>query len=150
MDQLKLEEEEYIVSDIDPESIAFHDCCEVTNGSATGSITNEDVEESITSSIKIDERLGMALKRDGISLGGKKEEEGEEEEDHHHHHHHLEAKDEGDNERKKTKEDFIKFGESIAAQLAQVPDSYSRSVAKLRINQILFEAEIGVYAQTRS
>lgn len=52
-------------------------------------------------------------------------------------------------EKKRTKEEFAKFGESIAVQLAEIPDSYSRSVAKLRINQILFEAEIGAYAQTR-
>lgn len=47
----------------------------------------------------------------------------------------------------KIKEEFIKFGESVACQLSKIPDSYSRSVAKLKINQIIFEAEIGIYAQ---
>lgn len=48
---------------------------------------------------------------------------------------------------KRVKEEFVKFGESIAVQLSEIPDAYSRSVAKLRINQILFEAEIGAYAK---
>lgn len=136
MDQLKLEEEEYIVSDIDPESIAFNDCSDGTNGSVTGSMMNvslsEDAEESFSAdTIRMEERLGVDLLRgeEGMKVDGGEAET---------------------TERRKSKEDFIKFGESIAAQLAQVPDSYSRSVAKLRINQILFEAEIGVYAQTRS
>ncbi|XP_015512678.1 uncharacterized protein [Neodiprion pinetum] len=140
VDPIKIEEEEYIVSDIDPESIAFHACDDGTNGSATGSVINaslcEDAEESFLSSIKIGEndRLGLTMK-DERSIDPNDEE--------------MNAEGHND-EDWKIKEDYVKFGESIAAQLAQVPDSYSRSVAKLRINQILFEAEIGVYAQTRS
>lgn len=120
-------EEEYIVSDIDPESIAFMESNdEETNGSATGSLNaslSEDPEdESFTS------RLLTMEERCGTSPNA----------------------DESTNpvDRAVIREEYAKFGESIAVQLAEIPDSYSRSVAKLRINQILFEAEIGVYAQT--
>lgn len=40
-------------------------------------------------------------------------------------------------------DDLVIFGQSIASQLRAIPDSYSRSVAKLRIQQVLFEAETG-------
>ncbi|EDV91739.1 putative cyclin-dependent serine/threonine-protein kinase DDB_G0272797/DDB_G0274007 [Drosophila grimshawi] len=40
-------------------------------------------------------------------------------------------------------DDFMIFGQSIASQLRTIPDPYSRSVAKLRIQQVLFEAETG-------
>lgn len=134
-------QEEYIVSDIDPESITFIDCNEETNGSGTGSFNaslSEDAEESSSSSLKAMELYNGSLPSqdsppaDLDESGPTKLEAGVDEK-----------------ERKKTKEEFAKFGESIAVQLAEIPDSYSRSVAKLRINQILFEAEIGVYAQTR-
>ncbi|KAH8386461.1 hypothetical protein KR093_000677 [Drosophila rubida] len=42
-----------------------------------------------------------------------------------------------------TDDDLIIFGQSIASQLRSIPDPYSRSVAKLRIQQVLFEAETG-------
>lgn len=42
-------------------------------------------------------------------------------------------------------DEFELFCRSVAAQLRSVPDSYSRSVAKLKIQQILFEAETGHY-----
>lgn len=40
-------------------------------------------------------------------------------------------------------DDLVIFGQSIASQLRAIPDPYSRSVAKLRIQQVLFEAETG-------
>ncbi|XP_017796384.1 PREDICTED: uncharacterized protein LOC108577704 [Habropoda laboriosa] len=142
----KVEEEtsklqgEYIVSDIDPESITFIDCNEETNGSGTGSLNaslSEDAEESSSSSLKAMDLYNSSLQDhspmcdlNGFEFGQAK-------------------LDTTLNERRRTKEEFAKFAESIAVQLAEIPDSYSRSVAKLRINQILFEAEIGVYAQTR-
>ncbi|KMZ09910.1 uncharacterized protein LOC6726053 isoform X1 [Drosophila simulans] len=45
-------------------------------------------------------------------------------------------------------DDLIIFGQSIASQLRTIPDSYSRSVAKLRIQQVLFEAETGQFQGT--
>ncbi|XP_011645867.1 uncharacterized protein LOC105432658 [Pogonomyrmex barbatus] len=138
-------QEEYIVSDIDPESITFMDCNEETNGSGTGSFNvslsedAEDAEESSSSSLKAMELYNGSLPSqdsppvDLDESGRVKIESGA-----------LAH----EKERKKTKEEFAKFGESIAVQLAEIRDSYSRSVAKLRINQILFEAEIGIYAQT--
>ncbi|KAG5345213.1 LAC1 protein, partial [Acromyrmex charruanus] len=131
-------QEEYIVSNIDPESITFMDCNEETNGSGTGSFNaslSEDAEESSSSSMKAMELYNGSLP----SQNGLVESEQMK----------LELHQPDEKERKKTKEEFAKFGESIAVQLAEIPDSYSRSVAKLRINQILFEAEIGIYAQTR-
>ncbi|XP_018309996.1 uncharacterized protein [Mycetomoellerius zeteki] len=131
-------QEEYIVSNIDPESITFMDCNEETNGSGTGSFNaslSEDAEESSSSSMKAMEFYNGSLP----SQNGLDESEQMK----------LESRAPDEKERKKTKEEFAKFGESIAVQLAEIPDSYSRSVAKLRINQILFEAEIGIYAQTR-
>ncbi|XP_076653965.1 uncharacterized protein LOC143359711 [Halictus rubicundus] len=139
-DSSKLQEE-YIVSDIDPESITFVDCNEETNGSGTGSFNaslSEDAEEWSSSSLKAMKLYNGSLPDQSSPIGhGDLEESGQT---------NLEA--EPATERKRTKEDFAKFAESIAVQLAEIPDSYSRSVAKLRINQILFEAEIGVYAQT--
>lgn len=129
------------MSDIDPESITFIDN-EETNGSGTGSFNaslSEDAEESSSSSLKaIELYSGSVQSQDTCpaDLG----ESGQIK---------LESGVPDEKERKKTREEFAKFGESIAVQLAEIPDSYSRSVAKLRINQILFEAEIGVYAQTR-
>ena len=133
-------QEEYIVSDIDPESITFIDCNEETNGSGTGSLNaslSEDAEESSCSSLKAMEPYNNGLLQDHCSPGCDLDESDQTK---------LEVTAD---ERKRTKEEFAKFAESIAVQLAEIPDSYSRSVAKLRINQILFEAEIGVYAQTR-
>lgn len=134
-------QEEYIVSAIDPESITFIDCNEETNCSGTGSFNaslSEDAEESSSSSLKAMESWNGSLPSQDaspINLDESRQTK-------------LES-GVSDEERKKTKEEFAKFGESIAVQLAKIPDSYSRSVAKLKINQILFEAEIGVYAQTR-
>ncbi|KAG7209095.1 hypothetical protein KM043_015242 [Ampulex compressa] len=133
-------QEEYIVSDIDPESITFIDCNEETNGSGTGSFNaslSEDAEESSSSSLKAMELYNGSLQEQSSPLVDL-DESGR-----------TKLETSTSNDRKKTKEEFAKFGESIAVQLAEIPDSYSRSVAKLRINQILFEAEIGVYAQTR-
>lgn len=143
----KVEEEasklqgEYIVSDIDPESIAFVDCNEETNGSGTGSLNaslSEDAEESSSSSLKTMDLYNSSLPGHNspiCDLNG---------------YEFSHAKSDSTlDERRRTKEEFAKFAESIAVQLAEIPDSYSRSVAKLRINQILFEAEIGVYAQAR-
>lgn len=135
-------QEEYIVSDIDPESITFMDYNEETNGSGTGSFNaslSEDAEESSSSSLKAMELYNGSLPNQDsppadLGKSGQVKE------------HAPRAPNE--KERKKTKEEFAKFGESIAMQLAEIPDSYSRSVAKLRINQILFEAEIGIYTQT--
>ncbi|XP_015428557.1 PREDICTED: uncharacterized protein LOC107185405 [Dufourea novaeangliae] len=138
-DSSKLQEE-YIVSDIDPESITFIDCNEETNGSGTGSFNaslSEDAEESSSSSLKAMKLYNGSLP-DHNSPIGDPDESGQ-----------TNLETEPSTERKRTKEEFAKFAESIAVQLAEIPDSYSRSVAKLRINQILFEAEIGVYAQTR-
>ncbi|XP_070159022.1 uncharacterized protein [Polyergus mexicanus] len=135
-------QEEYIVSDIDPESITFMDCNEETNGSGTGSFNaslSEDAEESSSSSLKAMELYSCSLPSQDDSPVDLNEVERMK----------LEAGETDEKGRRKTKEEFAKFGESIAVQLAEIPDSYSRSVAKLRINQILFEAEIGVYAQTR-
>jgi hypothetical protein len=132
------------VSDIDPESITFIDCNEETNGSGTGSLNaslSEDAEESSSFSLKAIDSWSSSLPSQDSSpvnldeRGSSRKLESDRMPD--------------EEERKKTKEEFVKFGESIAVQLAEIPDSYSRSVAKLRINQILFEAEIGVYAQTR-
>lgn len=134
-------QEEYLVSDIDPESITFIDCNEETNGSGTGSFNaslrwSEDAEESSSSSLKAMKLYNGSFQNQSSPIGDLDET--------------AEMKLESTpNERKRTKEEFAKFAESIAIQLAEIPDSYSRSVAKLRINQILFEAEIGVYAQTR-
>ncbi|XP_012061344.1 PREDICTED: uncharacterized protein LOC105624598 [Atta cephalotes] len=131
-------QEEYIVSNIDPESIKFMDCNEETNGSGTGSFNaslSEDAEESSSSSMKAMELYNGSLPSQNDL------DESEQMK--------LELCPPNEKEQKKTKEEFAKFGESIAVQLAEIPDSYSRSVAKLRINQILFEAEIGIYAQTR-
>jgi len=134
-------QEEYIVSNIDPESITFMDCNEETNGSGTGSFNaslSEDAEESSSSSLKAIELYNGSLpSQDGspADLDGSGQMK-------------LEPRASDEKERRRTKEEFTKFGESIAVQLAEIPDSYSRSVAKLRINQILFEAEIGIYAQT--
>ncbi|XP_017890301.2 uncharacterized protein LOC108631102 [Ceratina calcarata] len=132
-------QEEYIVSDIDPESITFIDCNEETNGSGTGSFNaslSEDAEESSSSSLKAMELYNGSL-QDHNSPICDLDDSGQ-----------TRLKTRSD-DRKRTKEEFAKFAESIAVQLAEIPDSYSRSVAKLRINQILFEAEIGIYAQTR-
>lgn len=132
-------QEEYIVSDIDPESITFIDCNEETNGSGTGSFNaslSEDAEESSSSSLKAMELYNGSSQNHNSPICDL-DEFGQTK---------LETTCD---ERKRTKEEFAKFAESIAVQLAEIPDSYSRSVAKLRINQILFEAEIGVYAQTR-
>lgn len=132
-------QEEYIVSDIDPESITFIDCNEETNGSGTGSFNaslSEDAEESSSSSLKAMELYNGSSQNHNSPICDL-DEFGQTK---------LETTSD---ERKRTKEEFAKFAESIAVQLAEIPDSYSRSVAKLRINQILFEAEIGVYAQTR-
>ncbi|XP_012522605.1 uncharacterized protein LOC105828679 [Monomorium pharaonis] len=136
-------QEEYIVSDIDPESITFTDCNEETNGSGTGSFNaslSEDAEESSSFSLKAMELYNGSLLASQDDSPADLDEAGQ-----------MKLKPrppENEKERKKTKEEFAKFGESIAVQLAEIPDSYSRSVAKLRINQILFEAEIGIYAQT--
>lgn len=137
-------QEEYIVSDIDPESITFTDCNEETNGSGTGSFNaslSEDAEESSSSSLKAMELYNgsLPMSQDG-SPADLDESTGQTKP--------RAPRVLDEKERKKTKEEFAKFGESIAVQLAEIPDSYSRSVAKLRINQILFEAEIGIYAQT--
>lgn len=127
------------MSDIDPESIRFIDCNEEeTNGSFNASLS-EDAEESSSSSLKAMElytTTGSLPNQDSPPTATNLDESS------------LKHTVDEEN-RKKTKEEFAKFGESIAVQLAEIPDSYSRSVAKLRINQILFEAEIGVYAQTR-
>ncbi|KAF3424591.1 hypothetical protein E2986_12629 [Frieseomelitta varia] len=125
-------------SDIDPESITFIDCNEETNGSGSlNASLSEDAEESSCSSLKAMEPYNNGLLQDHCSPGCDLDESDQTK---------LEVTAD---ERKRTKEEFAKFAESIAVQLAEIPDSYSRSVAKLRINQILFEAEIGVYAQTR-
>lgn len=129
------------MSDIDPESITFVDCNEETNGSGSGSLS-EDTEESSSSSLKAMELYNGSLpSQDSSPADEILDESGR-----------MKLEPRGPctdaKERKKTKEEFAKFGESIAVQLAEIPDSYSRSVAKLRINQILFEAEIGIYAQT--
>lgn len=42
-------------------------------------------------------------------------------------------------------DEFDLFCRSVAAQLRSISDTYSRSVAKLKIQQILFEAETGHY-----
>ncbi|XP_015607498.1 uncharacterized protein LOC107273625 [Cephus cinctus] len=139
-EQSKLQEE-YIVSDIDPESITFmhykdeEEAIGFTTGSPNASLS-EDAEESSLSSLKAIQRYTDSLTE--YSNNPIHDEDNCEDEC-----------SRNQRERKKTKEEFLKFGESIAVQLAEIPDSYSRSVAKLRINQILFEAEIGVYAQTR-
>lgn len=128
------------MSDIDPESITFIDCNEETNGSGTGSFNaslSEDAEESSSSSLKAMKLYRGSLPDQSSPIGDLDEPV------------QTNLETEPATERKRTKEEFAKFAESIAVQLAEIPDSYSRSVAKLRINQILFEAEIGVYAQTR-
>lgn len=122
------------MSDIDPGSITFIESNEETNESAAGSFNaslSEDAEE-LSSNIKDIERYSHENYRP-LSIDES-----------------VEMKREiGEEDRKKMKEEYMKFGESIAFQLAEIPDSYSRSVAKLKINQILFEAEIGLYSQTR-
>ncbi|XP_016962628.1 uncharacterized protein LOC108033012 [Drosophila biarmipes] len=45
-------------------------------------------------------------------------------------------------------DELVIFGQSIASQLRTITDSYSRSVAKLRIQQVLFEAETGQFQST--
>lgn len=47
----------------------------------------------------------------------------------------------------KNAEEYESFGRSIAMQLLGIKDSYSRSVAKLKIQNILFEASTGQYVQ---
>ncbi|XP_017074415.1 uncharacterized protein LOC108110050 [Drosophila eugracilis] len=47
-----------------------------------------------------------------------------------------------------SEDELVIFGQSIASQLRTVTDSYSRSVAKLRIQQVLFEAETGQFQST--
>ncbi|ALC49200.1 CG15601 [Drosophila busckii] len=42
-------------------------------------------------------------------------------------------------------DDLAIFGQSIACQLRSINDSYARSVAKLRIQQVLFDAETGQF-----
>ncbi|XP_035723514.1 uncharacterized protein LOC118442252 [Vespa mandarinia] len=130
-------EEEYLVSDIDPECITFINCNDETNTSFNPSLS-EDAEESSSSSLKMMELYNDSLPGLNSPLNDLEVTEGT-----------LNHERASSNEIKKTKEEFVKFAESIAVQLAEIPDSYSRSVAKLRINQILFEAEIGVYAQTQ-
>ncbi|KAH8360673.1 hypothetical protein KR200_003201 [Drosophila serrata] len=44
-----------------------------------------------------------------------------------------------------SEDELVIFGQSIASQLRTIVDSYSRSVAKLRIQQVLFEAETGQF-----
>ncbi|KAH8245336.1 hypothetical protein KR032_009100 [Drosophila birchii] len=44
-----------------------------------------------------------------------------------------------------SEDELVIFGQSIASQLRTIMDSYSRSVAKLRIQQVLFEAETGQF-----
>lgn len=45
-------------------------------------------------------------------------------------------------------DEFALFCRSVAAQLRSIPDSYSRAVAKFKIQQILFEAETGHYKKS--
>ncbi|XP_055389796.1 uncharacterized protein LOC129618810 [Condylostylus longicornis] len=45
-------------------------------------------------------------------------------------------------------DDYQQFCNSVAAQLRSIPDAYSRSVAKFKIQQILFEAETGHYKKS--
>ncbi|XP_051156044.1 uncharacterized protein LOC127278379 [Leptopilina boulardi] len=127
-------EEEYLVSDIDPESITFIESNDETNGSFNASLSEDADELLLSSNVKDNERYSK------------------------NENYHIDESDDkmimkheviDDKERKIMKEEYMKFGESIALQLAEIPDSYSRSVAKLKINQILFEAEIGIYAQAR-
>lgn len=132
-------QEEYIVSDIDPESITFMGSNEETNGSGTDSFNASLSEDAEKSSLKAMELYNCSLPNHDSLPDDLNEIKWMK----------LEVGETDEKERRKTKEEFAKFGESIAVQLAEIPDSYSRSVAKLRINQILFEAEIGVYAQTR-
>ncbi|XP_068154322.1 rap-GAP domain-containing protein DDB_G0281809 [Drosophila tropicalis] len=47
-------------------------------------------------------------------------------------------------------DNLVIFGQSIASQLRTITDSYSRSVAKLRIQQVLFEAETGQFQNSAS
>ncbi|XP_023166829.2 PH domain-containing protein DDB_G0275795 [Drosophila hydei] len=47
-------------------------------------------------------------------------------------------------------DDLYAFGQSIASQLRSIVDPYARSVAKLRIQQVLFEAETGQSSETVS
>lgn len=131
-------EEEYLVSNVDPESLTFIEENDETNGSATESFhasLSEDAEElTISSSVKENEDYSQT-------------------ENYHHNVNnemdHVKNEIPNDEKKKSVKEEYMKFGESIALQLAEISDSYSRSVAKLKINQILFEAEIGIYAQAR-
>lgn len=120
------------MSDIDPS--IFMDSNEETNGSGTGSFNaslSEDAEEFSSSSLKDNYSLPN---HDSLPVDFNERMK-------------FEVDETDEKERRKMKEEFAKFGESIAVQLAKISDSYSRSVAKLRISQILFEAEIGVYAQ---
>lgn len=116
------------MSDIDPESITFIDCNEETNGSGTGSFNaslrwSEDAEESSSSSLKAMKLYNGSFQNQSSPIGDLDET--------------AEMKLESTpNERKRTKEEFAKFAESIAIQLAEIPDSYSRSVAKLRIDPV--------------
>ncbi|XP_043462453.1 uncharacterized protein LOC122498667 [Leptopilina heterotoma] len=138
IDDSKSMEEEYLVSNIDPESLTFIDENDETNGSATGSFNaslSEDAEElTISSSVKENEHYSQTENYHNINN----------ETDHV-----VKNEIKNDEKKKSVKEEYMKFGESIALQLAEISDSYSRSVAKLKINQILFEAEIGIYAQAR-
>ncbi|XP_011306361.1 uncharacterized protein [Fopius arisanus] len=133
--RLKMEEE-YIVSDIDPESIRpYYDCPEDTDVSGAGSYNAspiQDEEESFSSIKHPLEPWHSSFHDENLRTDSQTEEK----------------TTDVPHGRKRLREEFSKFGESIAAQLAEIPDSYSRSVAKLRINQILFEAEIGAYAQS--
>ncbi|XP_046867395.1 AT-rich binding protein [Drosophila willistoni] len=47
-------------------------------------------------------------------------------------------------------DNLVIFGQSVASQLRTITDSYSRSVAKLRIQQVLFEAETGQFQNSAS
>lgn len=53
------------------------------------------------------------------------------------------------NNRSIEEDDYFIFGRSIAAQLRSIPDLYSRSVAKYKIQQILFQAETGEYKKRK-
>ncbi|CAD7090245.1 unnamed protein product [Hermetia illucens] len=45
-------------------------------------------------------------------------------------------------------DEYALFCRSVEAQLRSIPDSYSRSLAKFKIQQVLFEAETGHYRKT--
>ncbi|XP_025159514.1 uncharacterized protein LOC105192607 [Harpegnathos saltator] len=120
-------QEEYIVSDIDPESITFIDCNEEeTNGSGTGSFNaslSEDAEESSSSSLKAMELYNGSLPSQD-SPPADLDESGQTK---------LEAGAD-EKERKKTKEEFAKFGERLDGVLAanQAIGKYALDVQGLR------------------